>query len=134
MSVAAIGAVAIGAAEEAAVVVRGSRALWHSGGRLLEHGAVVIGRQLDQPGKLQAARFDRVDGLLRRQSQFGLRSARLAQDHRFLARALMPVDDRKMTGRAERRTHGTRQARPIRNTDVIVLQGHDVSPCGSVLA
>jgi hypothetical protein len=30
-----------------------------------EYGASVIGRQLDQPGELQAARFDPLDGPLR---------------------------------------------------------------------
>ena len=43
----------------------------------------------------------------------------------------MPVDDRKMTGRAERRTHGTRQARPIRNTVKGIRQEYEVGGSGN---
>jgi len=34
--------------------------------RQVEYGAVVIRRHLDKPSELQAAKFDRFDGLFRR--------------------------------------------------------------------
>jgi hypothetical protein len=53
----------------------------------------MIGWQLDKFCEYEAARFDRLDGLVRRHPQVSLWSPGLAQDCGFLARPLMPVDD-----------------------------------------
>ena len=84
-----------------------------SGGRLLEHRPVVIRRYFDQKRELQAAQFDGLDGLVRRQSHsvFGPRGSPSAL--RFLARAPAPVDDGELTSRLERRAHRSGESRPI---------------------
>src|SRR6185295_7418145 len=96
---------------------RASRASWRPRGGVLirgEHGAVVVGRNLDKPRRPQASRLDRRDGLVWRHTQFGPRPARLAQDGGFLTRSLMPVHDGEAAGGPENLRHRAREARLVR--------------------
>src|SRR6516225_10782797 len=65
------------------------------GGRPLENCAVVIGRNFDQHCEFQPVDLDGLDRLFWRQPQFRLRATRLTQDCRSLARAGVPINDRK---------------------------------------
>ena len=62
----------------------------------------------DKFSEYEAARFDRLDGLLRRHPQVSLWSPWLAQDCGFLARPLMPVDNGKAPARLQRFVYGLR--------------------------
>ena len=87
----------------------------------------MIGRYFIQMSQLQPARFDGLGGLFRRQSQFSFWSARFAQYDRFLARALMPVDDREETARLKDCAHRKHQSRSIRNAVKSIRHEYEVS-------
>src|SRR5579863_5386759 len=75
----------------------------------------MIRRYLDKLGEFQAGWFHGRDCLIRRHSQLCLWSTWFAQDRRFLAWKLMPVDDGKATRRLERFAHSLRQTELVRN-------------------
>src|SRR5215475_6538987 len=83
--------------------------------RALKHNPIMIWGHLDNLREFKTARFDSLDCLLRRHSQFRHWPTRFAQDCRLLARTLMPVNDGKVAGRLERLAHSLRQSGPIRN-------------------
>ena len=77
--------------------------------------------------QLQSARFNGLDGLFRRQSQFRFWSARFAQDRCLLARAGMPVDNREKTSRFESCAHREGQSPLIGNAVKSIRHKYEVS-------
>ena len=77
-------------------------------------------------GELQAARSHGPDGLCGRQSQFRLWPPWLAQDHGFLARTLMPIDDGKTTVGLKYPSHDARQPRLVRHAVKRIRHEHEI--------
>jgi hypothetical protein len=119
--------------------------------RSIEHRAVVIGRQFDDSIEHQAACFNRLDSLLRRQPQLKLRPARFAEDDCIFARTLMPVNNCKMTVSLQHLSHGTGQTGSVRDAmkgicheyeinstmgkiaEVISVAGYEITIADSIL-
>src|SRR5262249_22480043 len=83
--------------------------------RAFKYSGIMMRWQVDKARECEAPRFDGLDCLLRRHSQFRLWSARFAQNRRLLTWTPMPVNDGKVAGWLERLAHCLRQSRPIRN-------------------
>src|SRR5262249_16743634 len=81
----------------------------------LEDNPAVIGRQFDKFRELEFARFDRLNGLLRRHPQFRLWAARLAEDRCFFTCPLVPVDDGKTALLLQCLADRLRESEPVRN-------------------
>jgi len=77
--------------------------------------------------QLQTARFNGLDGLFRRQSQFRFWSARFAQDRCLLARTGMPVDNREKTSWSEGCAHREGQSPLIGNAVKSIRHKYEVS-------